>query len=159
MQFEFNNFLVKTVKKIETLDETFQKMIIKNHKRTDEYRDVHKIREFTVFHSLEFRESRYHEYQKVMIDTFDLIEFMELLRGFSSKKLDTERTYPIHSSDGNEILTMKIKQKQGKKFLSIYFSNIQKTLFLDSITCVILASQFGKILQRCEAWQWQERAL
>ena len=156
MQFEFNNFLVKTVKKIETLDETFQKMIIKNHKRTDEYRDVHKTREFTVFHSLEFRESRYHEYQKVMIDTFDLIEFIELLRGFSSKKLDTKRTYSIND---DEIVTIAIEQDKGKKFLSVNFSNIPKTLFLDSIECVILASKFGKILQRCEAWQWQERAL
>ena len=152
MKFKINDFIVYTKKMQEELQETYLKPIFNysNSKKPDSYIEVPKKREFIVFNSLSLREKKDKKYYQVINDLFDFIDLIELLKAFSSKKLDVEKEYNI-----NNKAAVKITQKDGKKYLSIHFTNYSYILYLDKFECTSYAAKFSKILSRCEAWQEQ----
>ena len=150
MEFKINNFIVYTDREKEELNEQIAVPTkIKNNKPS-EYEWEYKTRDLTVFKGLLLLEKRDGRHYSVINDLFDFIDLIELLKAFSSKKLDVEKEYNI-----NNKAAVKITQKDGKKYLSIHFTNYSYILYLDKFECTSYAAKFSKILSRCEAWQEQ----
>ena len=149
MKFEIDDFVVYTKKMTETLDQMtlVPKKLSYQKTKVEEYELIPKTREFIVFHGLNLIEED-GEYYRVIRDLFDFIDLIEILKAFSSNKLDTSKTYQI-----GDRFTAKTAQKDGNIRLSIHFKNYSYKLYLDKFECSSLAAKFGKILQRCEAWQ------
>jgi len=150
LKFKINDFIVYTKKvKIET-DEKYPKPVKLSYSRSkvEEYDWAYKTREFSVFNGLGLLEKQENKYYEVIDDLFDFIDLVEVLKAFSSNKLNTNKEYNI-----NNKFTAKTAQKNGDITLKILFTNYSYSLFLDKFECSSLAAKFLKILARCEAWQ------
>jgi len=150
MKFKIDDFIVYTSKETEQLDERIAVPTKLENEKPSNYKWKYKIRDLTVFKGLLLLEKRDGQHYSVITDLFDFIDLIELLKAFSSKKLDIEKEYNI-----NNRAIVKIAQKDGKKYLSIHFKNYSYILYLDKFECTSYAAKFSKILQRCEAWQEQ----
>jgi hypothetical protein len=140
MIFKIKDFIVITDKKIEQLNEQYLKPSeIKNDKASG-LRWEYKLREFNAF--IDF----YYIKNKIISDIFEFIEFIELLKAFSSKKLEHNTEYKI-----NRIVSARIVQKDRIYSLQITFHN--QKIYLSYFECSSLAAKLSKVLQRCEAWQ------
>ena len=163
MQFNIGDFRVYTDKKTETLgcclirhnltgnrscDEQVAVPTSLQSGKPSEYKWQHKTRDITVFDGLNLREKKDGKHYRVISDLFDFIDLIELLKAFNGNKLDTSKIYQIGDS-----FNAKTAQKDGNMSLSIYFKDYSSKLYLDKFECSSLAAKFGKILQRCEAWQ------
>ena len=149
MTFEFDNFKVFTTNTHEQLEETYFKPYFSKYGTKPEgYKEVHKIREFTVFNGLNFKEEQDGKFYRVINDLFDFIDLIEVLKAFTGNKLDTDKTYKI-----SDRFTAKIVQKNQKIYLSIHFTNYSNKLYLDKFKASSLSAKFSKILSRCEPWQ------
>jgi hypothetical protein len=151
MMFRIDNFVVSTDKKLEKLNEQVLVPYSLTNGKPSDYRREHKFREFTIFNGLNFLEKKDGKYYRVISDLFNFIDLIELLKAFNGNKLNTEKTYQIGTS-----FTAKTAQKDGNMSLSIHFTNYSYKLYLDKFECSSLAAKFGKILQKCEAWQESE---
>lgn len=153
MEFKIGDFIVFTEQKIIELEETYFKPTKLNYQKTkvEEYQEVYKTKEITIFEGLNLLEKKDNKYYRVISDIFFFIDLIEILKAFSSNKLDTTKIYQI-----SDLFTAKIAQKDGNISLSIYFTNYSYNLYLDKFECSSLAAKFGKILQRVEAWQESE---
>lgn len=150
MRFKIGDFIVYTEKKIEELQETYQKPIFESRysKKPDRYIEAHKTREFVVFSGLNLLEKSDKKYYRVISDLFDFIDLIEILKAFTGNKLDTEKIYNV-----NDNFTAKVAQKNKKTSLSLHFKNYSYNLYLDKFECSSLAAKFSKILTKCEPWQ------
>lgn len=146
-----NKFRVYTRKESEELNESIAVPTSIMSKKPSEYKWQHKKREFNVFDGLNLKEKKDGKYYRVINDIFDFIDLIELLKAFSSNKLDTEKEYNI-----NDKFTAKTASKNGKISLKLHFKNYSYKLYLDKFECSSLAAKFGKILSRCEVWQESE---
>lgn len=146
-----NKFRVYTRKESEELNERIAVPTSLRSGKPSEYEWQHKTREITVFAGLNLLEKENNKYYRVVHDIFDFIDLIELLKAFSSNKLDTEKEYNI-----NDKFTAKTAQKNGKISLKLHFKNYSYKLYLDKFECSSLAAKFGKILSRCEVWQESE---
>ena len=149
MTFEFNNFKVFIERKKEELDDltTIPRKLTYNKTKVEEYQLVHKTREFIIFAGLNFLEENEDKYYKVISNLFVFIDLIEVLKAYSSKRLEDAKEYEF------EGFTAKIATKNEVKKLRISFQNFKNNLFLDKFECASLAAKFSKILSRCEAWQ------
>lgn len=77
---------------------------------------------------------------------FDIIFFIEILKGFANNKLDVDKTYFIHDK-----LECNISRKDGKMYLQINFFKLDNYLYYDKIEANIFASQINKVISKCEA--------
>jgi len=147
-----NNFLVITSRTTEKLKETIiVPQTIQNGKPFD-YKNIPKTREFTTFTKLRLLHEGRQKFYAVITNIFNFIDLIEILKAYSSKKLDTENTYKP-----NDSFSAKVSQKNGKPSLEIRFKAWDYSQFFDRIECNILAAKFSKILQRCEPWQEQDQ--
>ena len=151
MQFDIGEFRLHTEKKIEQLSEQIAVPTSIKSGKPNEYKWQYKTREITVFSRLNLLEEKEGIYYQVIDDIFEVIDLIELLKAFSSNKLDTTKTYKIGNS-----FTAKTASKNGNMSLSILFAGYSYKLYLDKFECSSLAAKFGKILQRCEVWQERE---
>ena len=148
MKFKIGDFIVYTEKVTEELSEKIAVATDVSHSgKPSEYKMRCKTRDLTIFEQLDFLEKKDNTYYRVITDLFEFIDLIELLKAYTSNKLDTSKTYRIGKS-----FTAKIAQKNSNMCLSIYFTNYSDDLKLDKFECSALAAKFGKILQRCEAW-------
>jgi len=148
MLYKFNNFQIKTEKKTELLKEKIAAAQTIENDKPKNFEWEHKTREFTAFKSLAFLETDREKYYDVINDIFVFIDLVEILKAFSSNKLNTNKTYKIANS-----FTAKTAQKNGDFYLKIHFTHYSNSLYLDKFECNSLAAKFSKILQRCEPWQ------
>jgi hypothetical protein len=148
MQFDIGDFIIFTEKKTEQLEEQIAVPTSLKNGKPSEYKWQHKTRDLTVFSELIFLEKKDDKYYKVIDNLFDFIDLIELFKAFNSNKLDTDKDYKI-----NDSFTAKTASKNNKISLKIHFKNFSYSLYLDKFECSSLAAKFGKILQRCEAWQ------
>ena len=149
MTFEFNDFRVYTTNAQEQLEETYFKPYFSKYgSKPEGYKETHKVREFTVFDGLNFKEESDKKFYRVIDDIFDFIDLIEILKAFTGNKLDIEKTY-----NPNNKFTAKIVQKNQKISLSIHFTNYSNKLYLDKFEANSLSAKFSKILSRCEPWQ------
>lgn len=151
MKFKIGNFIVSTEKKTEELSEQIAVPTDLKNGRPSDYKWEFKTRDITVFSGLNFLNEGDGKYYRVISDLFDFIDLIEILRAFSSNKLDTKKVYEINNS-----FTAKTAQKNDKVSLKIHFTNYSNSLFLDKFECSLLAAKFSKILQKCEPWQESE---
>lgn len=151
MQFNIGDFIVYTEKKTEELSEQIAVPTKLSSGKPSEYKWQYKTRDLTIFKRLNFLEKKDNKYYRVISDLFDFIDLIEILKAFTGNKLDTSKTYQIGDS-----FTAKTASKNGNMSLSIHFKNYSYKLYLDKFECSSLAAKFGKILQRCEAWQESE---
>jgi len=150
MTFKINDFHVVTAQRIVELEETYFKpsKLSSSGAKIEKYVKVNKTREITVFNHISFYEQADETYYSVIDDVFIFIDFVEILKAFSNKKLDTNREYKIADA-----FTAQTAQSSGEIYLKIDFKNFSNSLFLDKFECSSFAAKFSKILQRCEAWQ------
>jgi len=148
MQFNIGNFKVCTEKRTDQLSDQIAVPTSLSNGKPSKYRWEYKTRDFTVFNGLYLIENKDGKYYRVISNLFDFIDLIELLKSFNGNKLDTDKEYNI-----NDYFTAKTVSKNGKISLKIHFKNYSYSLFLDKFECSSLAAKFGKILQRCEAWQ------
>jgi len=148
MKFKIGDFIVYTEKKTEELSEQIAVPTKLSSGKPSEYKWQYKTRDIMVFDGLNFLEKKDGKYYRVITDLFEFIDLIELLKAFTGNKLDTSKTYQIGDS-----FTAKTAQKDGNISLSIHFKNYSYKLYLDKFECASYAAKFGKILQRCEAWQ------
>ena len=152
MTFKIDNFIVKTENKTLYLDEKIPKPQSIEKGRTTDFKWKHKTKEITVFSLLSLFENKEQKYYRVLNDIFVFIDLIEVLKAHNGNKLDTEKEYNF-----SNVFTAKISRKDGNFTLKIHFKNYSNSLFLDKFECSSLAAKFSKILQRCEAWQEQDR--
>ncbi len=152
MKFKIGDFIVLTNKKIEVLQDKIATPKEISSGKPSAYVWKHKTREFTAFSGLNLLEKKDGKYYRVISDLFDFIDLIEILKAFSSNKLDTSKEYKI-----NDKFTATTAQKDGNISLSIHFKNYSYKLYLDKFECSSLAAKFSKVLQRCEAWQEQQQ--
>ena len=148
MQFNIGDFRVYTEKKTELLSDKIAVPTKLNNGKPSEYTWEHKSRDLIVFDRLNLLEKDDGKYYKVIDNLFDFIDLIELLKGYISNKLETKKEYSI-----NDHFTAEVVSHDGKTRLKIHFKNYSYSLFLDKFECSSLAAKFGKILQRCEAWE------
>ena len=148
MQFKIGDFRFYTKKITEQSNEQIAIPTTIKFGKPTEYEMQYKTREITVFSALALLEKEDGKYYQVIDDIFEVIDLIELLKAFSSNKLDTTKTYKIGNS-----FTAKIASKNGNMSLSILFAGYSYKLYLDKFECNSLSAKFSKILQRCEAWQ------
>lgn len=153
MQFKIGDFIVTTSKIEEQLQDkvAVPTKISSSSGKPSEYVWNHKTREITLFKGLSLLEKDDDTYYSVVSELFDFIDLIELLKAFTSNKLDTSKKYKI-----SDKFTSETAQKDGNMSLKIQFTNYSYALYLDKFECSSLAAKFGKILQRCEAWQESE---
>lgn len=151
MQFDIGDFTVYTERKTEQLNEQIAVPTSLKSGKPSEYKWEYKTRDLSIFEGLNLLEKKDGKRYRVISDMFDFIDLIELLKGFNGNKLDTDKEYQISDS-----FTAKTASKNGKMSLKIHFKNYSYSLFLDKFECSSLAAKFGKILQRCEAWQESE---
>ena len=151
MQFDIGDFRVYTDKETEQLNEQIAVPTSLKSGKPSEYKWQHKKREITVFSWLNLLEKKDGKHYRVISDLFDFIDLIELLKSFTSNKLDTDKEYKI-----KDLFTAKTAQKNSKMSLKIHFKNYSYSLYLDKFECSSLAAKFSKILQRCEVWQESE---
>lgn len=161
-RYKINNFILETeVKKIpeygkiknrktgkieEKILQISVPMNVSVNGKIDDYSLVEKTRNFTVFSSLEFFDFEDEKYYIVISNIYDMIDLVELLKAFSSKKLDVDKTYELNNS-----FTGRIEDGKNKnKVLEIHFKNFKNPLKLDRLECSIFATKFSKILNKCE---------
>ncbi len=152
MTFKIDNFIVETENKTLYLDEKIPKPQSIEKGRTTDFKWKHKTKEITVFSSLSLFENEDKKHYVVISDLFVFIDLIELLKAHNGNKLDTGKKYNFAN-----IFKAKLSQEKGKITLQIHFKNHYASLFLDKFECSILVAKFSKILQRCEAWQEQDR--
>jgi len=150
MKFRIDDFLIFTNKETEELNEQIAVPTKLENGKPSEYKWEYKTRDLTVFKGLLLLEKRDEKYYSVITDIFDFIDLIELLKAFSSKKLNPDKEYNINSK-----AIVKISQKNREKYLSIHFKNYSYVLYFDKFKCSSYAAKFSKILSRCEAWQEQ----
>ncbi len=157
MDFKINDFLVRTEKKEE---ESYQKIFDKSSNRNidSNYKWQKKIREFTVFNILAIRSKKDNQYNKIISNLFNFIDFIEILKAFNNNKLNADKEYQIGNSLIAKIATRTTKttkttDKKEEISLSIHFIYLPDILYFDKFECSSLAAKFSKILSRCEAWQ------
>jgi hypothetical protein len=150
IRFKFNDFIVFVEEQKIEKDEKYLHPIKLNSDKTRvrEYELRNRVKEFIAFTGLSFLDKEDEKFYIVISDLFDFIEFVELLKAFSSKKLVPEETYNI-----SDKLEARIARKNGVSYLSIQFKNYSDKLFLGKFQCSSLAAKFSKILSRCEPWQ------
>jgi hypothetical protein len=146
--FKIGDFIVLTEKRTEKSSEQIAVPTNLEAGKPSEYKWKYKTREITVFKKLNLLDKTDGEYYQVISDLFDFIDLIELLKAFNGNKLDTNKQYKI--SDRFTALTA---SKNGKMSLRILFAGYTYSLYLDKFECSSLAAKFGKILQKCEAWQ------
>lgn len=152
MRFEIDDFIVSTDSKIVELSEQIIVPIkLSYNKKPEEFAIKNKTKEITVFSNLYFFEKEEEAYYSVITDMFVFIDLVEILKAFSSNKLDTKKEYNL-----SDRFTAKIAQKNGNISLKIHFKNYSNSLYLDKFESSSLAAKFTKIIQRCEAWQESE---
>lgn len=154
MRFDIGDFRVYTKKQSEKLNETYCKPVFKyaSSRKPDEYEEVNKNREFTVFDKLKLLNKENNEYYAVIDNIFDLIDLIEILKAFSGNKLTTNKIYNINNKFEAKIVT-----KNKKISLALHFKKYSYLIFLDKFECSSLAAKFSKILSRCEVWQEQDQ--
>jgi len=148
MQFDIGDFRVHTERKTEQLNDKIVVPTSLKSGKPSEYTWEYKTRDITVFDGLNLLEKKDNKYYRVISDLFDFIDLIEILKTFNGNKLDTGKEYQV-----NDSFTAKTASKDSKMSLKIHFKNYSYSLFLDKFECSSLAAKFGKILQRCEAWQ------
>lgn len=77
-------------------------------------------------------------------DLMYLIEFMEVLRGFSANKLNPIKTYSFG------FFTAKVQNQDNNPILSIYFNEYDYKLTYDKVEAQILFSKINKVVYKCE---------
>jgi hypothetical protein len=136
MILTINNFTIVTKSiLISTGEEMIVPQSIKNGKPTD-FHLKDKKRMIKIFEDIS-----YNSYM-VIDNLFDFIEFIELLKAFSSNKLNTERTYKFKYYEA------KIVNKNKIFNLCLYLQ--KDKIFLDKFETSSLAAKFSKILQKIE---------
>lgn len=152
MTFTINDFQVQTEKRKETLNEQIaMPTSISRKGQPIEYTWQNKTREFNIFSRFLFKYKKDNQYYPLIKDLFEFIDLIEILKAFNGNKLDTQKEYEIST-----LITVKTAQKNGNMYLKIGIMAGSKSVqdfFLDKFECSSLAAKFGKILQRCEAWQ------
>ena len=156
MKYRIDNFEIRTkVIEEKTGGQIAVPTSLKND-RPSEYSWQDKTRNVTVFFELNLKGLKDGKYYRVISDMFIFIDFIEILKAFNTNKLDTSLIYTIGNSIIGNSFTAKTVQKNGYTRLFISFTNHQRELYLNKFDCSSLAAKFGKILQKCEAWQDQE---
>ena len=109
MIFEINNFKIETAKKIEYLiDEILvPQNIIKG--KPAKFNWEHKTREFVFFTNLYLKEEKDNEFRCVINDVFNFIDLIEVLKAFSSKKLNIDKVYDFKY----DLADISIKELEG----------------------------------------------
>lgn len=101
------------------------------------------------FQVLEFRN------RIVMTDYLDVIDLIEVLRGFCSNRMITEKIYhvPQNSPDlpdlQNFALTCQTRAKKGNIYLFIFRGARKTNVMLDKVECSQLAAKMSKVLNSC----------
>jgi len=150
MKFKIDDFIVNTNKGTEQLNDKIAVPTRLSSGKPSGYEWEYKKRDITVFNSLDLQEKKDGKYYRVITDLFNFIDLIEILKAFSSNKLNTNKKYIF-----NNKFTAKTAQKDGNITLEIYFRNYSYSLYLDKFECSNLAAKFSKILSRCETWQEQ----
>ena len=142
MMYRFNNFTFITDKRIESIGGTVAApvQISRTGSKVEKYELQEKSRSFNVFMMLGY------DGEKVIDNDFELIDLIEILKGFTGNKLDVDRTYKFQNFKGGTA------QKNGKISLKIDFKNYDKPLFFDKFEAAAIAAKFQKIYSKCEAW-------
>jgi hypothetical protein len=109
-------------------------------KRVTEKMPNDQVKVVKIFYKLEYKG------KAVIDDLFELIDLIEILKGFSGNKLTTNKTYFIGD------VTAEVVQKDKVNYLLICFKDESK-LYLDKFECSSLAAKLSKATARCEAWQ------
>jgi hypothetical protein len=119
MEYRFNNFVILTTK--------------------EEYK--------TNFKVIAWKETENQkEYTELTKDMFSLIDFIEVLKGFTANKMDTSTLYEF------EFFTAKVKGggEDKRVVLSIKFTKLNKFIQVDKLKAQIIASKISKVISRVE---------
>jgi len=148
MTFRFDNYIVYTERKEESLNEQIalpQKII---SGKPSNYIWQYKARSFVTFQLFAMRFSTTQKFHNIFNNIFDMIDFIEILKAFSGKKLEQKKEYILNN------IKVKVAQKDGVSYLKIMFQ--YNTIFLDKFEAITLSSKLNKIISKCEPEQWQE---
>jgi len=147
MEFKLSkNFTIGTKNiLIQTLETGYKPTELKFGKPS-EFKKTAREKEIKIFDNLYFLCDIENKSYSVISNLMHLLEFIEILKGFSSNKLDVGTVYKF------EKFSAKIAQKKGKESISIVFNNFDPAYF-SKFECNLIAAQLNKIISRCEAWQ------
>ncbi len=151
--YKIDDFFLKTEVKKEIFEEKTTLPIKLSYQKTkvEEYELLNQFRRYTAFKSLSYRESDSEHYQ-VIDDLLDMIELVEMLKSFNGNKLNVHKAYTNPKFSAKVVI-----QEKEEPYLSIIFTNFDRSLNLDKFECAALAAKFSKILQKCEIEPWQEQ--
>lgn len=145
MIHNFDNFAILLEQKSIKLNEKIAvPQSIKNGKTTD-FKLENKTKNITILEAFAYFKNSEEQYIILTKNLFEVIEFIEILKGYSSKKLDPNKEYEL------AFFSAKIVTKNDIDKLRISFSF--DDFLLDKIECNILAAKIQKTISRCEPWQ------
>ena len=104
---------------------------------------------YTVFELFAIKNPNSENYIKVITNIYTIIDFIEVLRAFTSKKLEEKKEYDF------EDFTAKLVKKNGITSLKIKFDKYWETIYYDKIGAITLAAKLNKIINKCEI-EWLE---
>ena len=141
MKFNFNDFTViaKQKNKIYSDEKIAIPTEIKNGKPHN-YEIKHKTKTYSIFTSVIYKNDVFID------DIFDFIDLVEILKAFSSNKLNPDKKYKFNNFDAK--LT-----KQKNVFYLHFEIKEEHKLYLDKFEATALAAKFSKILQKLDIFQ------
>jgi mRNA-degrading endonuclease HigB of HigAB toxin-antitoxin module len=144
MQFQFNNFVLFTEQVVQQLADEYIVPTKVEYLKPKDYKKIYKTKTITVLDKVGFLNSTTNKYILVFDNLFDFIDFIEILKAFSNKKLDS-KIYKLKKFEAT------IKQKDNNHYLAVTFTDLD-VVYYDKFESLALASKFQKIISRCEAW-------
>ncbi len=146
MIYSFDNFAIQLKQKSIKLDEEIAvAKSIKNGKITN-FKWENKTKNITILKAFAYRKNDDEKYLLLTKNLFEVIEFIEVLKGYASKKLNPIKEYSF------SFFSAKISEKNKIEKLRISLKDFDD-LFFDKLECNILVAKFQKTIQRCEPWQ------
>lgn len=79
----------------------------------------------------------------------DVIDLIEVLRGFCSNRMISGKEYQIPGQQAGDQLICTTKSKKGNVYLFIYKNEKIKNVLLDKLQCAQLAAKMSKVINSC----------
>ena len=89
-------------------------------------------------------------FKKITSDIFEFIDFIEILKAFSNKKLEKDKEYKFKNFKAS------LRQDKGVSYLYIVILEDEDEFYFDKFKATTTSVKLQKLLARLEVWPEQE---
>ena len=96
------------------------------------------------------KEFHSYPFKKITSDIFEFIDFIEILKAFSNKKLEKNKEYEFENFKAS------LRQDKGVSYLYIVIREDEDEFYFDKFKATTTSVKLQKLLARLEVWPEQE---